>query len=544
MMIKRPSVSVTSLLLVVVLWIVVPGNQQLWKQLADIAGPGAIDNFRTFASFFLFLASLFTLVLSPAAHRAVFKPLTIVLLLVVAVVAWFQDTYGTIVDRDIIRSALETDRLEAGELLTAGFARHLALYWVLPSALVLWVRLEHPSGLRLVARAALVMLLSTVTLVATVWAGYRSFSVLGREHTELRMLVNPTYAIYSAVEVLAARAEDAPMKLIPVADDATRRTPADTRPRVVVFVLGETARADHLQLNGYSRETNPRLSDRQVINFSRVSSCGTSTAVSVPCIFSLAGRHSFDVEDSRRRENLLHVLQRSGIRVLWRENNTGCKGVCDGFELDNFRNATDRRFCDQDGCVDEIMLADLEERILESSQDMFIVMHQAGSHGPAYYRRYPDEFRVFEPECRSDAPESCTTEELVNSYDNSILYTDHFLDRLIGILDGLSAERSVSMIYASDHGESLGENGLFLHGLPYAIAPASQTHVPMIMWLPASSAGGGTALRSCLQGRAAEKLSHDNLFPTMLSLVGVRSRDIDSTLDLLGDCDRRIASRS
>ncbi|MCZ7599474.1 MAG: sulfatase-like hydrolase/transferase [Gammaproteobacteria bacterium] len=178
----------------------------------------------------------------------------------------------------------------------------------------------------------------------------------------------------------------------------------------------------------------------------------------------------------------------------------------------------------RDGCVDEIMLADLEERILESSQDMFIVMHRAGSHGPAYYRRYPDEFRVFAPECRSDAPESCTTEELINSYDNSILYTDHFLDRLIDILDGLSAERSVSMIYASDHGESLGENGLFLHGLPYAIAPESQTHVPMIMWVPATFAGNGAALRNCLQERATEKLSHDNLFPTMLSLSACTRR--------------------
>jgi len=543
MMTKRPSVSATSLLLAVVLWIVVAGNQQLWNHVGDIAGPGALDDFRTFASFFLFLASLFTLVLAPAAHRAVFKPLAIVLLLVVAVVAWFQDSYGTIVDRDIIRSALETDRLEAGELLTAGFAGHLALYWLMPSTLVLWVRLEHPAGLRLVARAALVMLLSTVTLIATVWAGYRSFSVLGREHTELRMLVNPAYAIYSAVEVLAAREDDPPTKLIPVAADATRLDSANARPRVVVFVLGETARADHFQLNGYPRETNPGLSGSPVINFPRVSSCGTSTAVSVPCIFSIAGRDSFDVEDSRRHENLLHVLQRSGVRVLWRENNTGCKGVCDDFELDNFRNATDRRFCDRDGCVDEIMLADLEERILESSQDMFIVMHQAGSHGPAYYRRYPDEFRVFEPECRSDAPESCTTEELINSYDNSILYTDHFLDRLIGILDGLSAERSVSMIYASDHGESLGENGLFLHGLPYAIAPESQTHVPMIMWVPATFAGNGAALRSCLQERATEKLSHDNLFPTMLSLFGVHSQDTDSTLNLVDDCDRRLASR-
>ncbi|KAA3624105.1 MAG: phosphoethanolamine transferase [Proteobacteria bacterium] len=541
---ERPSLGAVTLLLATVLYIVLTGNQRLWHQVADLVGWSTPAGIATFASFFLFLVSLFTLILAPATHRRVFKPLAITLLLIVATVSWFQDTYGTIVDRDMIRSALTTDALEARELLTAGFAAHMILFWLLPSAAIVWIRIEHPSGLRLAMRTAVIMLVSAIALVATVWSGYRNFSVLARDHGELKMLVNPTYAIYSAIDVMSAGAPSGPSELIPVGEDATRTATPASKPRVVVLVLGETARADHFQLNGYTRSTNPKLEVERVLNFPDVSSCGTSTAVSVPCIFSSFGRDAFDTDDSRRHENLLHVLDRTGVDVLWRDNNTGCKGVCAGFEYESFRKANDTRFCDADGCIDEIMLEGLERRILASDRDLFIVLHQAGSHGPAYYRRYPESFSVYTPECRSDSPEACSTQELINSYDNSIRYTDYFLSRVIDLLRDLSPRRDAAMLYVSDHGESLGENGLFLHGLPYAIAPRVQTHVPMVLWLDESFHAGSVGARACLQQRASTSLSHDNVFHTLLGLFDVQSRDHTLALDVVAPCVESLIAES
>jgi lipid A ethanolaminephosphotransferase len=207
--------------------------------------------------------------------------------------------------------------------------------------------------------------------------------------------------------------------------------------------------------------------------------------------------------------------------------------------VDRLDGADDPVLCANGRCMDEILLSDLPARVRELDQarpgDRVIVLHQLGNHGPSYFERYPAAFRRFTPTC--DTPElgDCSREQIVNSYDNAVLYTDHFLARAIDLLRNEPGYDS-ALVYVSDHGESLGENGLFLHGVPQAIAPSQQTHVPMVMWFsPGFVSDSGLDL-ACLRREAAQPASHDNLFPSVLGLLQVRTEAYRRDDDLFATC--------
>jgi lipid A ethanolaminephosphotransferase len=188
------------------------------------------------------------------------------------------------------------------------------------------------------------------------------------------------------------------------------------------------------------------------------------------------------------------------------------------------------------------MLHGLAERIAARPGDQVIVLHQIGNHGPAYYARYPVSFRRYTPVCETSDLDRCSREQIVNAYDNALLYTDDLLARTIALLGELS-ERDVALIYLSDHGESLGEHGLFLHGVPYAIAPDTQMHVPLLVWLsPRFAATRGVDI-GCLRQRSGDAVSHDNLFHSVLGLMQVDTPEYDATLDLFAPCEAASAAR-
>jgi lipid A ethanolaminephosphotransferase len=256
-------------------------------------------------------------------------------------------------------------------------------------------------------------------------------------------------------------------------------------------------------------------------------------------MFSPWGRHDYDEARIRGHQSLLHVLEHAGIATLWRDNQSGCKGVCEGLAVDRLDGADDPVLCANGRCMDEILLSDLPERVRELDRarpgDRVIVLHQLGNHGPSYFERYPAAFRRFTPTC--DTPElgDCSREQIVNSYDNAVLYTDHVLARTIdtlGRMDGYDT----AMIYLSDHGESLGENGLFLHGMPRAIAPEQQTRVPMAMWFSAGFAADRRLDMSCLRERAARPADHDLLFSSVLGLMQVHTSLYDPQRDVFAGC--------
>ena len=311
-----------------------------------------------------------------------------------------------------------------------------------------------------------------------------------------------------------------------------------------MLVVGETARAANWGLNGYARQTTPRLAARSdVVSFQSVTSCGTNTEVSLPCMFSALGRRHYDEERIRGSESLLHILQRVGIQVFWRDNQSGCKGVCDGLPSELISAATAPAACNGARCLDEGLLQGLEERLQRqfgaaAGVDQLVVLHQLGNHGPAYDSRYPDAFRRFGPVCATADLHQCSREQIVNAYDNALLYTDHVLANAIESLQGQSATHDTALLNVTDHGESLGENGLYLHGMPYAIAPEVQTRVPMLLWLSPGFTQRQRLDLACVRARATQPASHDNLFHTLLGMLSVDTKLYVPDADLLLACRR------
>lgn len=173
--------------------------------------------------------------------------------------------------------------------------------------------------------------------------------------------------------------------------------------------------------------------------------------------------------------------------------------------------------CIDGECYDDVLFHGLEEYINNLQGDGVIVLHTIGSHGPTYYNRYPPQFKKFTPTCDTNEIQTCSQQQLVNTYDNTILYVDYIVDKAINILKAHQDNFTTSLVYLSDHGESLGENGVYLHGLPYSIAPETQKHVPMLLWLSEDYQQRYQISQTCLQKRAsAEDFSQDNLFSTLL----------------------------
>jgi lipid A ethanolaminephosphotransferase len=258
-------------------------------------------------------------------------------------------------------------------------------------------------------------------------------------------------------------------------------------------------------------------------------------------MFSPLGREGFLARD-RETENLLDVLQRAGLAVLWIDNQAGgCKGVCDRVPNVNTSGLKDAVLCPAGECRDEILLKGLDERLAALPADkrakgVVLVMHQMGSHGPAYFERTPPAYKRFVPECTSSHLPDCSRETLVNAYDNTIAYTDHVLGGLIAWL-GRHEDNATALLYVADHGESLGENNLYLHGLPYALAPDLQKHVPWITWLSPGFQRASGVTTQCLASRADARVTHDNLFHSVLGLMQVGTSAYQRTLDAYAACN-------
>ena len=365
-----------------------------------------------------------------------------------------------------------------------------------------------------------------------------------RNHTQLRYLVNPLNSFYALAIVGRQPVQRSGVAVLPLGEDAQLPAlAAGAKPPLMVMVVGETARADHIGLNGYARDTTPRLASEGVASLRNVWSCGTNTAASVPCMFSNLGREAFENRPANT-EGLADVLQRAGYAVLWLDNQAGgCKGVCDRVPKVDYRalQAAAPELCQGDECFDEVMLRGLDERLARlpaerRARGVVVFMHQMGSHGPAYYQRTPAAFKKFLPECTTNALQQCQREEVVNAYDNTIAYTDHFLASTIDWLKTREAQWAPALVYVSDHGESLGENNLYLHGLPYRFAPDVQKHVPWISWFSPQFERQSGVATACLKAKADERLSHDDYFHSALGLLNVQTRVYEAARDVGASC--------
>ncbi len=532
----RPEVSIEGLALLAGVFFAAFSNDAFFHTAAATGALHGNGGWLLAASLFVAISALNVLLLCVLLNRWTAKPVLIVLLLVTAAAAHFANRYTVYFDADMVRNILHTDAKESGELLTPGLIGSIAIYGLLPSLLVWWLRIRRRPFKRTLAIRVTCLLAAGVVAAGAMLVSFQNLSALMRNHKEMRYLIAPGNYLVSAIQVAMDDGVARDASRIPVGTDArvAARAPG-ARPRLLVLVVGETVRAQNWGLNGYARQTTPQLQRIGPVNFSDVTACGSSTEISLPCMFSPYGRADYDKDRIHRSESLLHVLEHAGIKTMWRDNQSGCKGVCDGLAFESFAREDDPALCDSDRCLDEVMLKGLAEAANARSGDAVIVLHQLGNHGPSYYLRYPQRLRRFVPDCRTSELGKCSREEIVNAYDNAVLYTDEFLAKTIALLSE-DRSRDTAMIYVSDHGESLGEGGLYLHGVPYAIAPRTQLKVPMVMWMsPGFAAGRGIDMR-CLGNASGAALSHDNLFHSVLGLMQVSTRAYDRRRDLFATC--------
>ncbi len=494
------------------------------------------------AALLVLLVLVHALALALVANRWTIKPLLTLLLPATAFASYCTESFGVHLDPAMLRNLLHTNAAEAGELLTRGLAMHLLLYAGLPLVLLWRIRvtrrpLLHAAGIRAGA-----LLIGTALVALTLLSIFQPLASLVRNQRQLRYLVTPANYLWSAVAAVAAEHRGARGPRQPIGLDAAAGDswPARRKPLVVVLVVGETARAANWGLSGYPRQTTPQLAQLDVVNFVHATSCGTDTETSLPCLFAPVGRRSYQEARIRGEESLLHVASRAGVAVRWRDNQSGCKGVCEGLPSEKVHGLVPPGLCAGGQCLDEGLVGDLAARLESAQGTQLWVLHMLGNHGPAYFRRHPAQFARFQPECRDDDLRRCTVEELVNAYDNALLYTDQVLAQAIGELRQHADEVDSALIYVSDHGESLGEHGLFLHGVPYAIAPEVQTRVPMVIWLSEGFERGAGFVDGCLRAqlrqRAAQPAAHDHLFHTVLGLLDVRTRIREPGWDLTEGC--------
>lgn len=514
------------------LYLTLAANWPLWLALAQIGGAPSIYLPKVAAMAVLVFSGTLAL-LSFTAWSRWMKPLWFVVVLLAAVVQHYMLSYRIVMDPSMVANVLQTDPHEARDLL--GWRLTFNVFWVvvLPA---LWLARVRIAPMRLwpqLWRNGLLLVGAVALAAAGAVLMQRELAPLMRNNVQLRYMMNPLASLYSAGFLALKPLFGHTRKLLPITAGVALGASyaGQARPPLFVLVVGETARADHFALNGYGRDTTPELAARKVLNWGNVYSCGTNTLASVPCMFSHLGRQAFEARKNEY-ENLLDVLQAAGLAVLWLDNQAGCKGVCDrvphaaaSIGLDP---AVMAELCDGAECLDEVMLKGLDARIAalpaeRRSNGVLLVMHQMGSHGPAYYKRSPADLKRFMPECQTNALAECSHAELVNAYDNSIATTDRFLGRTIDWLQGQARDFDTGMLYLSDHGESLGEYGLFLHGLPYTLAPDVQKHVPMVAWFSEALKRRRGLSASCLQAGLDAPLTHDNLYHTVLGVLDVRT---------------------
>ncbi len=490
------------------------------------------------------VVALHAAILGVLLNRWTLKPLSAVLLVGTALATFYMQRYSVVLDPSMLRNVLRTDFHEARELLSWPMLLHVLLYAGLPMLLLLRVQVIHKPLPRAVLRRVVFLIGAVVLGVACVLAAFQPLASLMRNQKELRYQLTPANYLYSVGSVVAGDLRGAARPREPIGLDA-KPGPGwaqAERPRLIVLVVGETARAANWGLSGYARQTTPELAKLPVINFAQVTSCGTNTEVSVPCMFAPVGRRDYDESRIKGQESLLHVLARAGVQVRWVDNQSGCKGVCDGLPTDFVTSLNPPGLCADGRCLDEGLLPSVDSALQRAAAAQkpgveVLVLHQLGNHGPAYFRRYPPAFARFTPACRDDDLQRCSLEEIRNAYDNALLYTDHLLGSIVARLQAAGPQIETALYYVSDHGESLGENRIFLHGLPYAIAPDVQKRVPMVMWFSDTFSKRSGLNEACVRQRAqAEPFSHDHLFHTLLGMADVQTALYEREFDALAPC--------
>ncbi|WP_425642090.1 phosphoethanolamine transferase [Marinomonas gallaica] len=530
----RPSIKIQHLILLLSLYYSLVLNRALLDKLFQLAADSNLAIFPYTAPILLFclLAFLFTVVSLPY----VFKPFMIFLTLTSAIAMYGVEQYHILLGVSMMENVFETNQNELSTYISLSSVLFIMMYGILPSLFIGFVKIEYPKGIWGQFKPRLgVFLIGIIGIGCVLSTEYKNYASIGRNNHYLGGMIIPAQ-FFNSIKYLNKTYFTAPLPYVSLGDDAQIATSQNAKPTLVVLILGETARAKNFSYNGYERNTNPYTMVDPLISFTDVTSCGTYTARSVPCMFSDLGQNDFEKARAQSRDSLVDVIRKAGVETLWIENDGGDKGVA---RTSSTMNAISQvsPFCQKDYCYDESLIAPMKAFIESAPQNKFVVLHTMGSHGPTYWQRYPHSMEIFSPSCNQSDIENCTDEAIRNVYDNTIAYTDYFIAKTIETLKPFQSQYNIALSYISDHGESLGESGLYLHGTPYAIAPKEQTHVPWLLWLPEQYAHSKGIDKACVSKKASETaLSHDNLFHSILGLYGIQTRAKSQQLDLFSSC--------
>ncbi|WP_029147478.1 phosphoethanolamine transferase [Methylophilus sp. 5] len=512
------------------LWLMLTGNHALFGSLLKLY-PWNAHNAGFIVSISLFFTLSITLWLMLLSHGQSARWVLPVILVSAAWAAFYMDEFGVIIDHVMLDNAAKTDTQEVMGLLSWAFLFKMLILGLIPALILLKktpARFFKQDAITVRLKQIGLLMLGMLLVTMPFSADYASFI---REHKMVRMYANPTFFHYSVIKWTSQKLFTHHITGLQKTAVDARNVGTDQHHELIIMVVGETARFDRFSLNGYHRITNPRLAKENVVSFKQVTSCGTSTGVSVPCMFSMLSRKHYDEEQALHMENALDVLSRQGVKVLWRDNNSDSKGVALRVPYEDFKSPAHNPVCDDNECRDIGMLHGLDKFVADNKDhDIMIVLHQMGNHGPEYYRRYPDQFKQFTPICKTGRLSECSQQEVDNAYDNAILYTDYFLSEVIQFLKKYDSHRETAMLYVSDHGESLGEHGIYLHAAPYLIAPQEQTHVPAIVWV-----GQHFDYQLPQISQYADyPLSHDDVFCTLLTAYELKSEVCHAEFGWLG----------
>ncbi|WP_265658850.1 phosphoethanolamine transferase [Francisella philomiragia] len=485
----------------------------------------------------------FFLIFNLINFRYIFKPLMIVLIAIGAIVFYSEMFLGITFTYGVVESIFDTNTHEALSYLSIGSVASFIFFGVLPIVILLRVKIVYPkfskSALIRIANIVGTLILVVMILITNVKTIFPFF----RNHNELGDYPNPIIYVGITSAIIAEKFIP-PLPYQPIGDGAKEVRNTD-KPNLMVFVLGETARMQNYQYNGYDRDTNPYTKNLGVIALQDVASCGTYTALSVPCMLSNMPRVDYNARQAAARDNVLDIMKKAGLDVTWYNNNGyDCRytGVCKRIE-NIYINTSDCKGNSAGGfCHDSVLLKELKENLAKNDdgKSKVIVLHLVGSHGPTYYQRYPAEFKKFTPTCDQGDINACSREKLVNTYDNTIRYTDYILSKVIDTLDSkkVTTKYDSAMVYISDHGESLGEDGLYLHAAPYGIAPLYQKRVPWIMWFSKDFLKDNKLNKACLinEAKKEDTFSQDNVFDSFLGLMNIKTAAYSPKLDIFANC--------
>ena len=419
-----------------------------------------------------------------------------------AVSLYFINTYEVLITDKMMGNVFNTQFSEASGFFSFSFVLYVVFLGILPGVWLFMQKIDYGSWKRYFSNIGGAL----AVVLAVALANMQNWPWIDRNSTELGSLLMPwSYTVNSVRFYNAEKKRN--QKEIPLPD----ATIANDSKDVCILIIGESARRENFSLYGYKKETNPLMAKDSVTALV-ADAAATYTTAGVKALLS----HK---PGGKLYEILPNYLNRTGVDVIWRTNNWGEPPV----HIQQYQKMGKLKemYPEADGRYDGILLAGLKEVIENSEKDKVVIfLHTGTSHGPTYNKKYPAEFEVFTPVCNTVEMSKADPAELMNAYDNTIVYTDYLVHSAIDILRSIHDRRGC-VLFVSDHGESLGENNLYMHGVPMSMAPKEQVEIPFIVWT-----SDKTPVKDL------EKVGQYHVFHSVLDFLGIESPIFNEELNI------------